>query len=237
MEKPILLFDFDGVIITQKALEYTALKLLKKKFFGWRNVRELRLIDFARFFEESDSSNRIKAIIQAYKTYKRYIPIGWKRIIFFFLYKRTYPKLEHYETLREGLEKILEALKKKGVIMGIVSNTSKKRLEYFREKLKLDRFFSVYISRDDSPFRKPDPTPIYLALKEIKKKFKCKINKSLVFLVGDLKSDIEAAKNANIKSIAFLSGHGLSEDLKFANPSITINNFSDILKIDPFRTN
>ena len=33
---PILLFDFDGVVITQKALEFTALMYLKKEFYNWR---------------------------------------------------------------------------------------------------------------------------------------------------------------------------------------------------------
>jgi len=55
---PIVLFDFDGVIITQKALEYTASFFLKKKFYNWQNTENMRLIDCARLFEESDSKNR-----------------------------------------------------------------------------------------------------------------------------------------------------------------------------------
>ena len=47
---PIILFDFDGVIITQKSLEYTASKLIKNKFYGWKNIENMRLIDFARLF-------------------------------------------------------------------------------------------------------------------------------------------------------------------------------------------
>ena len=61
-DSPILLFDFDGVIITQKALEYTALIKLKLKFYRWQNIDGLRLIDLARIFEQSDSSNRIKSM-------------------------------------------------------------------------------------------------------------------------------------------------------------------------------
>ena len=67
---PILLFDFDGVVLTQKALEFAALFYKQKKFYNWKNIEQLRLIDFARLFEESDSSNRLKAIYQAFKAYK-----------------------------------------------------------------------------------------------------------------------------------------------------------------------
>ncbi|MFX1356342.1 MAG: hypothetical protein ACFFA8_03580, partial [Promethearchaeota archaeon] len=104
---PILLFDFDGVVITQKALEFTALKLIRKKFYKWKNLRNMRLIDFARLFEESDSKNRIKALIRVYKAYKKYIPSRWRRILFFFKFRRTYPKYEIYETLKPNFENIL----------------------------------------------------------------------------------------------------------------------------------
>ena len=55
--QPIILFDFDGIIITQKSLEYTASFFLKKRFYNWKNIENLRLIDFARIFEEADSKN------------------------------------------------------------------------------------------------------------------------------------------------------------------------------------
>ncbi|KKK51440.1 hypothetical protein LCGC14_3114930, partial [marine sediment metagenome] len=58
--QPIILFDFDGVIITQKSLEYTASIFRKKKFYRWKSIENLRLIDFARMFEEADSKNKLK---------------------------------------------------------------------------------------------------------------------------------------------------------------------------------
>ena len=64
---PIILFDFDGVIISQKALEYTASIFRKKKFYRWACIENLRLIDFARLFEEADSKNRIKAFMKIIK--------------------------------------------------------------------------------------------------------------------------------------------------------------------------
>jgi len=232
---PILLFDFDGVVITQKALEYAALKLLKKKFFKFQNIENLRLIDFARLFEEADSKNRIKALIRAYKLYKKYIPSRWRRIFFFMKYRRSYPKYEKYETLKHDVKKVLVKLKANRFPLAIVSNTTEARLKFFRNKLDLDNYFSIYISRDNTPYRKPNPYPILLALKYIKMKYKVPIKKENVYFVGDLPTDIETAKNAGIKSIALLSGHGVKGDLEESNPTIIIKDFKTLLEIEPFK--
>lgn len=232
---PIILFDFDGVIITQKALEYTALVHLRNKFYKWQNTEDLRLIDYARLFEESDSENRLVALRRINKVYKPIIPNILKRNLFFIKFRRMYPKYEKYETLKPNLEEILIQLKKMGIHLGIVSNTSKKRLEYFRNELKLDRFFSIFISRDDTPMRKPSPYPIVTALMQIKRKFNYSINKDNVYYVGDLPADIECAINADIKSIALLSGHGTRISLEKANPTYIIKDVKNIIEIDQFK--
>jgi len=232
---PILLFDFDGVVITQKALEFTASVYLKKGFYNWRNTESLRLIDIARIFEESDSSNKLKAFFNIYRAYKRYIPKRWKRILFFIKFRRTYPKYEKYETLKPNLERILKELKKHQVIFGIVSNTSGERLELFRKRLNLDAFFSVYVSRDDTAVRKPHGHPVLVALKQIKPFLKVPIDKNNVYLIGDLPTDIECALNAGVKSIALLSGHGTETGLEMANPSFILREIKDILELDPFK--
>ena len=85
----IILFDFDGIVISQKSLEYTASIFLKKKFYRWKNTDNLRLIDLARMFEEADSKNRLKALLQINKIYKHYIPSLWKRALFFIRFRRT----------------------------------------------------------------------------------------------------------------------------------------------------
>lgn len=235
LNPPVLLFDFDGVIITQKALEYTALKLLKNKFYRFRNIENLRLIDFARLFEEADTENRVKALIRAYKVYKKYIPSKWRRIVFFMKFKRAYPIYEKYETLKPNLEKVLKKLIAKEFPLGIVSNTSEARLNFFKIKLNLDKYFSIYISRDNSPYRKPNPYPVHLALNQIKSKFNFPIIKQNVYFVGDLPTDIETAKNAGIRSIALLSGHGVKEDLEKTKPTIILPNIEALLEFEPIK--
>jgi len=233
--QPIILFDFDGIIITQKSLEYTASLFLKKRFYKWKNTESLRLIDFARIFEEADSKNRIKALLRIIKEYKTYIPSLWKRLLFFIKFRRTYPKYEEYETLKPSLEDVLIKLKKGSFILGVVSNTSGERMKNFIKKFNLERFFSVFISRDDTPYRKPDPYPIYVALREIKKKFKIPIEKENVYYIGDLPHDILCAKNAEINSIASLSGHGTEKSLRNSHPTFLIQDSKDLIDLEPFK--
>ncbi|MFX1391314.1 MAG: HAD family hydrolase [Promethearchaeota archaeon] len=233
MSPPVIyLFDFDGVIITQKSLEMTASKLIKEEFYRWKNIENLRLIDFARLFEESDSKNRIKALIKVNKAYKPYIKSLWRRNFFFIKFRRMYPKLEKYELFKPNLEDVLKKLKSAGIWLGIVSNTSKERLERFRKKLNLDRYFSVYITRDDAHYRKPHPSPIITALLKIKKVINSPINKDNVYYIGDLPADVECARNAGVKSIALLSGHGTEEGLKKSNPSFLLQSIENVLELE-----
>ena len=232
---PILLFDFDGCVITQKSLEYAALYHLKKKFYNWRNTESLRLIDIARLFEEADSKNKIKAFINIYKIFKNYIPSKWRRVLFFINFRRFYPKYEKYETLKPHLREILTDLQKCGIKFGIVSNTSGERLNMFRNRLRLGEYFSVFISRDDTPVRKPQGHPVIIALNHFKEELGTPVDKNNVYLIGDLPTDIECAKNAGVKSIALLSGHGTKLSLERANPTIILRDIEEILEIDPFK--
>jgi phosphoglycolate phosphatase-like HAD superfamily hydrolase len=211
---PILLFDFDGVVITQKALEFTALHYSRKVYFSWKNTESLRLIDYARLFEESDSNNRVKALIQAYKVYKPYISNPLKRILFFIKFRRTYPKYEIYETMKPNLKSILELFNNIDAPLGIVSNTKNSRL---------------------LTFRKPHPYPILKILEKVKQKYHFPIEKDRVFFIGDLPTDILCAHNAGIKSIALLNGHGTEKSLRKVNPTYVLRDISEITEIELFK--
>ena len=233
----VVLFDLDGVVLTQKALEYTALIQLRKTWYKWQNVENLRLIDFARIFEETDSDNRLKALKEVNKAYKSIIPNRCKRLLFFIRFRRSYKKYEKiYEDLKPQLKIILNKFKNHGIISGIVSNTSGKRLNFYRQKFHLDEYIAVFISRDNVPIRKPHPYPIILALKLIKERFNIRsINKKKVYYIGDLPSDIKCAKAANVNSVALLSGHGTKKELKDLKPNIILQDINDILDIEPFK--
>jgi len=237
MHPPIILFDFDGVILTQRAPEYTALLQLRKKFYNWKNTQKMRLIDFALLFEKSDSNSRLKSFLRIYRIYSYFIPRIWKRGIFFIQFGRDYRRFEKiYEDIKPGLKEILKLLSNKGIPLGIISNTDKRRLKFFKNKFQLEKMFSVFITRDDVPINKPHPYPILLALKFIKQQYKLKkLDKNNVYYIGDLPTDIRCAKAAGVNSIALLSGHGTKKGLQKANPTFVLQDIKSLLELDCFK--
>jgi len=233
---PIILFDFDGVILTQKALEYAALIHLRRDY-GWQNTENMRLIDFAKIFELSDTEKWLKSLTNIHHAYKRYIPKRWKRILYFTRFNRDFQKYEKiYESLKPNLEGVLNKLKNNNFPLGIVSNTAGRRLNYFKKKLNLEQYFTVFISRDDYRFNKPHPYPIIMALKLIKDKFNFpRIDKQNVYFIGDLPTDIQCGRAANVNTIALLSGHGTKLELRKSNPTFMLNDHNELLEIEPFK--
>ncbi len=237
MHPPIIFFDFDGVILTQKALELIAYQMLRNKFYKWNNTKDLRLIDLALLFEKSDNRNLLRLYKNIQENFKPYIPNRFRRDVFIMKFRRSHRKLEKiYDGLKPGILDILKKFKKEGAILGLISNTERARLNYFKKKFQLNKFFSVIFSRDDVPFHKPNPYPILYALKIIKKQKNLRlINKSRVFFIGDIPSDIICAKSARIKSIALLSGHGRKIELENEFPDYLIKKINDLSELPPFK--
>lgn len=89
--------------------------------------------------------------------------------------------------------KALIRLSKAGVVMGIVTNTSKTAADFVLENLGLSRFFGAIATRSDVPRLKPNPTMISLATSML--------GMDVGWLVGDAPFDASAASNAGIESI------------------------------------
>jgi len=87
----------------------------------------------------------------------------------------------------------LEALRKLGIKMGLITNTSAKAVSVIFQVHGLKKYFDVVVTRERVKKLKPDPEGILLAVKELSvKRF---------FMVGDLVLDAVAAKSAKGKVI------------------------------------
>ncbi len=100
-----------------------------------------------------------------------------------------------------------------GVARGLISeedvdNVNKRINELLEEfNVKIDAFYYCtthpdFNDEDECKCRKPSPQMIFQAAKQ----FDIDLNSS--YLIGDAKTDIEAAKNAGCKSILIKSGYG-----------------------------
>ena len=108
--------------------------------------------------------------------------------------------------LFEGIKKLIDYLDKKEISWGIVTNKSRRLTEKLLKFNDLYNQCSVLVCGDDGLKPKPYPDPLLHALKSLS--IKC----HEALYLGDGYRDIQAAKNANIKSFLVTYGYLKEED-------------------------
>ncbi|MGJ8524423.1 N-acetylmuramic acid 6-phosphate phosphatase [Halomonadaceae bacterium LMG 33818] len=98
----------------------------------------------------------------------------------------------------EGLAECVKRLMSNGIRWGIVTNKERRFAEPLLSRLEL--FPEVLICGDDLPCAKPDPRPLIMAMEQLN----LPVESGLY--IGDHLRDIEAAKRAEMDSIA--AGYG-----------------------------
>ncbi len=100
-----------------------------------------------------------------------------------------------------GVVETLETLQAQGVTMGICTNKPKATTIPVLEALGLDRFFRSVICADDAPHRKPDGRHVTQTLE------KMGVTVKSAAFVGDSETDIAAARDAGVVSVAVSYGY------------------------------
>ena len=108
--------------------------------------------------------------------------------------------------LFEGIKKLIDYLDKKEISWGIVTNKSRRLTKKLLKFNDLYNQCSVLVCGDDGLKPKPYPDTLLHALKSLG--IKC----HEALYLGDGYRDIQAAKNANIKSILVTYGYLKEED-------------------------
>ena len=126
--------------------------------------------------------------------------------------------------LFEGIKKLIDYLDKKEISWGIVTNKSRRLTEKLMKLNALYNKCSVIVCGDDGLKLKPHPDTLLHALKSLS--IKC----HEALYLGDGYRDIQAAKNANIKSILVTYGY-LKEEDKYHDwgASYIINHPADLI--------
>lgn len=123
-------------------------------------------------------------------------------------YKEHYREISKQKTVlldnaREAIE-----LSSKFATLGIVTTKTARYSRELMEYFGVMHHFGVLIGREDVQNPKPHAEPIQKALKALGG------NNREVWMVGDTKLDLIAAKEAGVNSIGVLSGYDTSETLK-----------------------
>ncbi|MBF0622411.1 MAG: HAD-IIIA family hydrolase, partial [Magnetococcales bacterium] len=127
-----------------------------------------------------------------------------------------------------GVESTLDKLIDTGFTLAVVTNKPIRLTHKLLDQLDLARRFKSVIGGDSTPYRKPDPQSIQLALKELN------VTATQAVMVGDSSADIDGAKNAECASIGVSYGYSRGVAIEDLKPSRVIDHFDQIIDIVQF---
>jgi phosphoglycolate phosphatase len=212
-KQSIVLFDLDGTLIdsTEAIVES----------FG---------VAFSSFQQPIPSSESIKAQI-GHPLDAMFCTLGVSKDIvwdYVHAYKMHYRTISRQKTVLLPRAKETIALASQYATLGVVTTKTAKYSRELLEHFGVMHYFNVLIGREDVENPKPHPEPIHKALKQLPKV-------SDIWMVGDTCMDIEAAKQAKVKSVAVLCGYGTQESLKVCGTTIVNNAYEAVEFIDSVR--
>ena len=145
--------------------------------------------------------------------------------IIFNSYRKNYSEQPYkYSSLMPGVMEALNFFYERNIAMGICTNKRQFVTEDLIEKMNLKKYFSVIIGARDNIPLKPLPDMVLLAMQGFKS------TETSFFMVGDTSNDIDAAKAANIKSIAIRGGY-THIDIEKLDADFILDSMKDIIDL------
>ena len=145
-----------------------------------------------------------------------------KRIKLVFVAYRKLKKVANSAPLIDGVEDAVESFKaKKNIKIAIVTTRSKRDVISRLEKTSFENCIDLVITREDVKKPKPSPDQILLAIERLG------IPSSRCIMIGDMPTDIEAAKKAGVTSIGVASGIFKKQLLK-VKPDFIVKNITEV---------
>lgn len=209
--KPILLFDLDGTLLDTEPLIIETFKQTLKKYspeVTMTRDQEIGLLgptmheSLAKYMPE----DKVPEALEAYRK----------------INVELHPSL--IKTMPHAAE-LLQALKAQGYTMAIVSSKKKDTVELGLKLTGLDAYFQTVIGYEEVKKYKPDPEGLITACKALGKSHDDAI------YVGDTDTDMMAAHNAGMFSVALLTHDERKQAILDTKPNASITDLMDLLPI------
>lgn len=130
-----------------------------------------------------------------------------------------------------GTKEILEELKNKGFLLGLLTGNTKKVSELKLKKANLYKYFSFGAYGDES-FKRTEL--VEMARKRAEEVSGRHITKDDIFLIGDSPRDIQCGKEAGVKTIAVSTGPNSFEMLLECKPDLLLHSLEEKDKLISF---
>lgn len=121
-----------------------------------------------------------------------------------------------------GTIETLQKLYKQGRVLGCVTNKLEALTEPLLVRLGLRHYFEIVLSGDSLPRRKPDPMPLLHASRLLK------IAAPEMLLVGDSRTDADAASAAGMPFVCVSYGYNGGEDVRTFGANVVIESFDEL---------
>lgn len=207
MEKAII-FDLDGTLLNTDTLIQKSFIHVFKKYKPDYTLSQEELLSFlGPSLKETFSRYFDKTMVEELINYYR---------------EFNHSHHEDYVTIYPYVKETLLKLKELGYPLGIVTTKVKDAVYIGLDLFDLTDCFDVIIGHDDVSRSKPDPEGIFKALKAL--------NVDDGYYIGDNVTDIQAGKNAGMKTIGVKwspKGYDLMEK---ENPDCMVDSYQEILE-------
>ena len=174
-ELKAILFDMDGVIIDSFEASYKIFNDLRKKCkLSVMSMEDYRKSVWGGFFADNVKKYLKTNDVAGIETY----------------HKQLISKYKNEVKLMPGAKKVLKAIKKKNIKIGLVTNTLRSQTEDKLRHHEIKNYFDAVVTGSDVERVKPYPDPV------LKLCSKLEVTPEEAILVGDTKFDYNAGKAA-----------------------------------------
>ncbi len=226
-----IIFDMDGVIYDISEAIKKAVDDSVEKYDMNVNPDEA-MEEIAHLIEEIQNYPIPKILLNSYDLLKVKFLEGisfFKKLrIVIFMFNQFNKYKEAESTIFKGIDDLISKLAK-NMKLAILTNNKSQYAEEVLEKFNLTKFFDIIIGFNEVSEVKPSPEGILKILDE------WKIKPSETIFIGDMTTDIDAGKSANVKMVCVASGLAKKGTLLEHNPDILVNNTEQLIELFGFQ--
>lgn len=131
-------------------------------------------------------------------------------------------------TIFDGMEEIIKGLANKGMKLAILSNNKRSYVLEALQKRDLAKYFQNILGFNEVSKTKPDPEG-FLKILQLEG-----MKPDQAIFLGDMITDVQGGRNANIRTIAVASGLCEKAKLEAEKPFALVNNVAELKKLFGF---
>lgn len=139
------------------------------------------------------------------------------------LFKQYYAECNgKFSRLYEGVKEGLAWLQTQAYPLACITNKAEQFTTPLLKSLGIYDDFSLVISGDTLPVKKPDPLPLLHAAQHFQ------VSPQQALMIGDSINDVQAARAAEFHIICVSYGYNHGQDIRTANPDKVIDSFIEL---------